>query len=151
MANVGVKGHENIGGAYLRRLGAFRGERARTPGHRRLTVPTSARPGRMHARLPAVTRTLRPPSCTLGFSNKVAELVEAHVLVKRYLTFKYPDYYTGLSEASKTTLKYQVRGWEPSSTIASSFRPPRPAAAADLTSRARGWGRTAAGRPRAGH
>jgi hypothetical protein len=35
--------------------------------------------------------------------------VGAHVLVKRYLTCKYPEYYDALSDASKTTLKYQVR------------------------------------------
>jgi putative nucleotidyltransferase with HDIG domain len=44
----------------------------------------------------------------LGFSEKVAALVESHVPVKRYLTAKYPDYYDGLSGASKLSLKYQV-------------------------------------------
>jgi len=43
-----------------------------------------------------------------GFSSKVAELVEAHVMVKRYLVFKYPAYHDALSSASKITLKYQV-------------------------------------------
>lgn len=62
MGNVGVKGHEMIGGAFLRKH---------------------------------------------GFSNKVAELVEAHVMVKRYLTFKYPEYLAKLSSASLTSLKYQ--------------------------------------------
>lgn len=43
----------------------------------------------------------------LGFSAKVAALVEAHVMVKRYLTFKDPGYYARLSDASRTTLRYQ--------------------------------------------
>jgi 2-amino-1-hydroxyethylphosphonate dioxygenase (glycine-forming) len=42
-----------------------------------------------------------------GFSERVARLVENHVSAKRYLTFKYPEYYEGLSEASKKTLKFQ--------------------------------------------
>ena len=44
----------------------------------------------------------------LGFSDKVAALVESHVPVKRYLTAKYPEYYESLSGASKLSLKYQV-------------------------------------------
>ena len=42
-----------------------------------------------------------------GFSPKVARLVESHVEAKRYLTHRYPEYYDGLSEASKKTLEYQ--------------------------------------------
>lgn len=42
-----------------------------------------------------------------GFSEKIAQLVESHVDAKRYLTFKYPGYYTQLSAASKKTLHYQ--------------------------------------------
>jgi phosphonate degradation associated HDIG domain protein len=42
-----------------------------------------------------------------GFSEKIARLVESHVPAKRYLTFKYPEYYTKLSEASKATLDKQ--------------------------------------------
>ena len=42
-----------------------------------------------------------------GFSEKIARLVESHVLAKRYLTFKYPDYFNKLSEASKITLDKQ--------------------------------------------
>ena len=42
-----------------------------------------------------------------GFSERVARLVENHVSAKRYLTFKYPEYYEGLSEASKKTLEFQ--------------------------------------------
>lgn len=44
----------------------------------------------------------------LGFSEKIAQLVEAHVPVKRYLTGKDKAYYEGLSAASKLSLKYQV-------------------------------------------
>lgn len=42
-----------------------------------------------------------------GFSEKICKLVESHVSAKRYLTFKYPDYYNRLSEASKITLLRQ--------------------------------------------
>ncbi|MEK6476569.1 HD domain-containing protein [Catalinimonas sp. 4WD22] len=43
----------------------------------------------------------------LGFSERMAQLVENHVQAKRYLTFKEADYYDKLSEASKQTLEYQ--------------------------------------------
>jgi putative nucleotidyltransferase with HDIG domain len=46
---------------------------------------------------------------SLGFSDKVAELVGAHVMAKRYLTATDKEYYDGLSETSKRTLEYQVR------------------------------------------
>jgi len=42
-----------------------------------------------------------------GFSPKVLTLVESHVQAKRFLTFKYPDYFSRLSEASKKTLEMQ--------------------------------------------
>jgi phosphonate degradation associated HDIG domain protein len=42
-----------------------------------------------------------------GFSEKIAKLIENHVEAKRYLCFKYPDYYKKLSEASKATLEFQ--------------------------------------------
>jgi 2-amino-1-hydroxyethylphosphonate dioxygenase (glycine-forming) len=42
-----------------------------------------------------------------GFSDRLIQLVERHVDAKRYLTFKYVDYYEQLSEASKITLKHQ--------------------------------------------
>lgn len=42
-----------------------------------------------------------------GFSERIARLVENHVQAKRYLSFKYPAYYEGLSEASKKTLAFQ--------------------------------------------
>ena len=42
-----------------------------------------------------------------GFSEKIARLVKSHVPAKRYLTYKYPDYYNRLSQASKVTLEKQ--------------------------------------------
>ena len=42
-----------------------------------------------------------------GFPERVAKLVESHVQAKRYLTYKYPEYYKSLSEASKKTLEFQ--------------------------------------------
>jgi 2-amino-1-hydroxyethylphosphonate dioxygenase (glycine-forming) len=42
-----------------------------------------------------------------GFSEKIARLVESHVAAKRYLTFKFPEYYNRLSDASKYTLEQQ--------------------------------------------
>ena len=43
----------------------------------------------------------------LGFSERVAKLVASHVMAKRYLCWKHPEYHGKLSEASKTTLEYQ--------------------------------------------
>lgn len=43
----------------------------------------------------------------VGFSERLARLVENHVQAKRYLTFKYPHYYEALSEASRQTLEFQ--------------------------------------------
>ncbi|MCC5937391.1 MAG: HD domain-containing protein [Lunatimonas sp.] len=43
----------------------------------------------------------------LGFPELMAKLVESHVEAKRYLTFRYPEYFQKLSEASKQTLSYQ--------------------------------------------
>jgi 2-amino-1-hydroxyethylphosphonate dioxygenase (glycine-forming) len=42
-----------------------------------------------------------------GFPERIAKLVENHVQAKRYLTYKHPEYYKSLSEASKKTLDYQ--------------------------------------------
>ncbi len=42
-----------------------------------------------------------------GFSERLAALVESHVIAKRYLTYKHPEYYNALSEASKATLEFQ--------------------------------------------
>jgi 2-amino-1-hydroxyethylphosphonate dioxygenase (glycine-forming) len=44
----------------------------------------------------------------LGFSEKICQLVGAHVMAKRYLTAVDRGYYDGLSKSSKMTLKYQV-------------------------------------------
>lgn len=42
-----------------------------------------------------------------GFSKKIGKLVQSHVAAKRYLTFKYPEYFDQLSPASVKTLGYQ--------------------------------------------
>lgn len=42
-----------------------------------------------------------------GFPELIARLVENHVSAKRYLTYKYPEYFEQLSEASQRTLEYQ--------------------------------------------
>ena len=42
-----------------------------------------------------------------GFSEKISRLVISHVAAKRYLTFKFPEYFSALSEASKKTLEFQ--------------------------------------------
>lgn len=42
-----------------------------------------------------------------GFSERLAALVQGHVIAKRYLTYKYPEYYNKLSPASKVTLDFQ--------------------------------------------
>ena len=42
-----------------------------------------------------------------GFSERVARLVENHVLAKRYLTYAHPEYRRQLSPASQTTLAFQ--------------------------------------------
>ena len=42
-----------------------------------------------------------------GFSERLAGLVKSHVIAKRYLTFKYPEYYEKLSPASRVTLNFQ--------------------------------------------
>lgn len=47
----------------------------------------------------------------LGFSDKVSQLVGAHVVAKRYLTATEPGYYEALSKTSKRTLQYQVSGY----------------------------------------
>ena len=41
------------------------------------------------------------------FSERVAKLVRSHVEAKRFLTFRYPEYFEKLSEASKITLEHQ--------------------------------------------
>jgi phosphonate degradation associated HDIG domain protein len=42
-----------------------------------------------------------------GFSKRLAALVQGHVIAKRYLTYKHPEYYDKLSDASKATLNFQ--------------------------------------------
>ncbi len=42
-----------------------------------------------------------------GFSEKIAQLVLKHVQAKRYLCFRYPEYFARLSEASRQTLVFQ--------------------------------------------
>lgn len=42
-----------------------------------------------------------------GFSEKIAKLIQSHVEAKRYLTYKFPEYYNQLSDASKKTLQFQ--------------------------------------------
>jgi 2-amino-1-hydroxyethylphosphonate dioxygenase (glycine-forming) len=42
-----------------------------------------------------------------GFADNIVKMVESHVNAKRYLTYKYPEYYNLLSEASKNTLEFQ--------------------------------------------
>ncbi|MCK9402787.1 MAG: HD domain-containing protein [Chitinophagaceae bacterium] len=42
-----------------------------------------------------------------GFSEKIARLVASHVAAKRYLTYRFPEYYNRLSPASKETLVFQ--------------------------------------------
>ena len=43
-----------------------------------------------------------------GFSERIAKLVRSHVEAKRFLTFRYPEYFEKLSDASKITLQHQV-------------------------------------------
>jgi len=43
----------------------------------------------------------------LGFSERLCKLIASHVNAKRYLTWKYPEYYHQLSDASKKTLEFQ--------------------------------------------
>jgi 2-amino-1-hydroxyethylphosphonate dioxygenase (glycine-forming) len=42
-----------------------------------------------------------------GFSENITRLVASHVNAKRYLTYKFPQYYEQLSGASKRTLEFQ--------------------------------------------
>ena len=44
---------------------------------------------------------------SLGFSEKIASLVANHVEAKRYLTWRYPEYFERLSDASRKTLAFQ--------------------------------------------
>jgi 2-amino-1-hydroxyethylphosphonate dioxygenase (glycine-forming) len=44
---------------------------------------------------------------SMGFSVNIAKMAGSHVHAKRYLIYKYPEYYGLLSEASKKTLEHQ--------------------------------------------
>lgn len=44
----------------------------------------------------------------IGYSEKITQLVGAHVMAKRYLTAVDKTYYDGLSDSSKKTLVFQV-------------------------------------------
>ena len=44
----------------------------------------------------------------LGFSEKICQVVGAHVIAKRYLCAVEPGYWEGLSRSSKQTLEFQV-------------------------------------------
>lgn len=48
-----------------------------------------------------------------GYSEKIARLVESHVQTKRFLTFRYPDYFQSLSPASRETLGFQGGPMDP--------------------------------------
>ena len=43
----------------------------------------------------------------LGFSERLAILVESDMKARRYLAYKYPEYYTQLSETEKSLLQFQ--------------------------------------------
>ncbi|EME44302.1 hypothetical protein DOTSEDRAFT_117926, partial [Dothistroma septosporum NZE10] len=53
----------------------------------------------------------------LGFSDKICQLVGAHVMAKRYLTAVDQAYYNGLSQSSKTTLKFQGGPFTPEEVL----------------------------------
>lgn len=57
---------------------------------------------------------------SLGFSERIQKLIRHHVSAKRYLCFADSSYYNNLSDASKTTLKYQ--GGPMSETEAAAFK-----------------------------
>jgi predicted HD phosphohydrolase len=46
-------------------------------------------------------------TASLGFSSRVQKLIRSHVSAKRYLCYKDESYYNKLTDASKTTLRYQ--------------------------------------------
>ncbi|KAJ1895131.1 hypothetical protein LPJ81_005028 [Coemansia sp. IMI 209127] len=54
----------------------------------------------------------------LGFSSKVCNLVESHVVAKRYLTAIDQKYYESLSNASKLSLKFQGGPFSPEDAAA---------------------------------
>jgi putative nucleotidyltransferase with HDIG domain len=46
---------------------------------------------------------------SVGFSDKICQIVGAHVWAKRYLTATEEGYWEALSKSSKVTLEFQVR------------------------------------------
>lgn len=69
-----------------------------------------------------------------GFAERVARLVESHVLAKRYLTYRYPEYLRQLSPASQATLGFQ--GGPMTATEAAAFEQDPDA---DIIIRMRQW------------
>ncbi|OUJ74727.1 phosphonate degradation HD-domain oxygenase [Hymenobacter crusticola] len=69
-----------------------------------------------------------------GFSERMAQLVESHVVAKRYLTFKYPHYLRQLSPASLATLAFQGGVMTPSEAAAFEQNPD-----ADIIIQLRRW------------
>ncbi|MGZ3872370.1 MAG: phosphonate degradation HD-domain oxygenase [Mucilaginibacter sp.] len=69
-----------------------------------------------------------------GFSERIAALVQGHVLAKRYLTYKHPEYYNKLSAASKATLDFQGGRMSAAEAAAFELNPD-----ADLIIRLRYW------------
>ena len=69
-----------------------------------------------------------------GFSERLAALVEGHVLAKRYLTYKHPAYLRRLSPASRATLAFQGGVMGPAEAAAFEQNPD-----ADLLIRLREW------------
>lgn len=49
----------------------------------------------------------------LGYPNEVCRLVGCHIITKRYLITKNPNYYNNLSDASKKTFQYQGGNLQP--------------------------------------
>ena len=69
-----------------------------------------------------------------GFSKRLAGLVNGHVIAKRYLTFKRPEYYEKLSPASRVTLTFQGGVMKADEALAFEQNPD-----ADLIVRMRYW------------
>ncbi|GAB4017011.1 HD domain-containing protein [Spirosoma koreense] len=59
----------------------------------------------------------------MGFSEKVAQLIEHHVNAKRYLVYKNPNYFARLSEASLKTLEFQGGPMTPAEAAAFETNP----------------------------
>lgn len=91
---------ETILGALLHDVGRFIPEADKMP---KMIAPDGTYVGRASHEVVG-ERYLRQ----LGFSEKVCQLVAAHVMAKRYLTAVDKEYYDGLSESSKNTLRMQV-------------------------------------------